>query len=45
MRLERLVGPDYAGMQGFLGLGKHFNLLPQSIEKPLGEEVRISFEF
>ena len=45
MRLERLVGPDCAGMQGFLGHGKHFNLLAHSVEKPLGEEVRISFEF
>lgn len=33
--LERSVGPDNAGIQGLLGQRKHFNLLPQSSEKPL----------
>lgn len=40
-----MVGPDYAGMQGLLGHEKHVNLLPQSIEKPLGKAVRIRFIF
>lgn len=35
--LEKSVGPDNGGIQGLLGQGKHFNLLPQSIEKPLNK--------
>lgn len=35
--LERSAGADNAGIPGLLGHGKHVNLLPQNIEKPLSK--------
>lgn len=37
--LERSVGPKNAGLQGLLGHGKQFNVLPQNLEKPLSKDT------